>query len=151
MVRLDADWPQIAQCARNRASRSTLDADHLAYVIYTSGSTGTPKGVANTHAGLHNRLAWMQEPMGWRRTTRCCRRRRSASTSSVLEFFWPLIVRRRGSWWRRPARIAIRRGSSRRSRRISVTTLHFVPSMLQAFVEHLASVLTEAAQSSRAC
>src|SRR5262249_11947107 len=37
-----------------------LDADHVAYMIYTSGSTGQPKGAANTHLGLHNRLAWMQ-------------------------------------------------------------------------------------------
>ena len=33
-------------------------------MIYTSGSTGTPKGAANTHAGLHNRLAWMQDAYG---------------------------------------------------------------------------------------
>ena len=38
--------------------------DHLAYMIYTSGSTGKPKGAANTHAGLHNRLAWMQDAYG---------------------------------------------------------------------------------------
>ena len=37
---------------------------NLAYMIYTSGSTGTPKGAANTHAGLHNRLAWMQTAYG---------------------------------------------------------------------------------------
>ena len=44
--------------------RSSLDPGHLAYVIYTSGSTGKPKGAANTHAGLHNRLAWMQDAYG---------------------------------------------------------------------------------------
>ena len=41
-----------------------LHPGHLAYVIYTSGSTGKPKGAANTHEGLHNRLAWMQDAYG---------------------------------------------------------------------------------------
>ena len=39
-------------------------AGHLAYVIYTSGSTGAPKGVVVAHAGLANRLAWMQAAFG---------------------------------------------------------------------------------------
>ncbi|TGD57484.1 non-ribosomal peptide synthetase [Flavobacterium humi] len=38
----------------------TVKTDHLAYCIYTSGSTGKPKGVLNHHAGLYNRLVWMQ-------------------------------------------------------------------------------------------
>ena len=33
-------------------------------MIYTSGSTGQPKGVAVTHAGLVNRLGWMQGEYG---------------------------------------------------------------------------------------
>ncbi|WP_414478747.1 AMP-binding protein, partial [Pseudomonas putida] len=37
-----------------------LTPQHLAYVIYTSGSTGLPKGVMNEHAGVVNRLLWMQ-------------------------------------------------------------------------------------------
>jgi len=57
-----------------------LHGSNLSYMIYTSGSTGTPKGAANTHEGLHNRLAWMQAAYGSAMTTRFCRRRRSAST-----------------------------------------------------------------------
>ncbi|MFP9065862.1 AMP-binding protein, partial [Enterococcus faecalis] len=38
--------------------------EHIAYIIYTSGSTGRPKGVANRHAGLANRLRWMQDAYG---------------------------------------------------------------------------------------
>ncbi len=38
--------------------------DDVAYVIYTSGSTGRPKGVRNTHRGICNRLAWMQDAYG---------------------------------------------------------------------------------------
>lgn len=52
-VRLDTDWPQIAQeSAENPSSEPT--AESLAYVIYTSGSTGKPKGVEVTHRALAN-------------------------------------------------------------------------------------------------
>src|SRR6185295_18087466 len=54
------DWS--IQPATNPAPKTLgLTPKHLAYVIYTSGSTGQPKGVANEHAGLLNRLVWMQE------------------------------------------------------------------------------------------
>ena len=55
LVRLDADWPQIA---RQPATAPPLDLDprHPAYVIYTSGSTGTPKGVVVEHASLANKM-----------------------------------------------------------------------------------------------
>ena len=35
-----------------------------AYVIFTSGSTGRPKGAMNAHAGIVNRLLWMQQAYG---------------------------------------------------------------------------------------
>ncbi|WP_043179104.1 AMP-binding protein, partial [Streptomyces sp. NRRL F-2890] len=38
--------------------------EHPAYVIYTSGSTGRPKGVVVPHAGIVNRLLWMQDHYG---------------------------------------------------------------------------------------
>src|SRR5262249_30178447 len=39
----------------------SVDPRNLAYVIYTSGSTGQPKGVMVDHAGLTNRLLWLQD------------------------------------------------------------------------------------------
>ena len=48
LVRLDADWPQIARQPAT-APALGLDPHHPAYVIYTSGSTGTPKGVVVEH------------------------------------------------------------------------------------------------------
>ena len=74
-----------AEAAASMASMTApplegLRPDHLAYMIYTSGSTGKPKGAANTHAGLHNRLAWMQDAYGLGPMMWCCRRRRSGST-----------------------------------------------------------------------
>ena len=48
VVRLDADWPQIAR-APQQPPPLALDPQNPAYVIYTSGSTGTPKGVVVSH------------------------------------------------------------------------------------------------------
>jgi amino acid adenylation domain-containing protein len=57
LIRLDTDWPIIAEQSDERPSNQTT-ADNLAYVIYTSGSTGTPKGVAIEQRGLVNYLHW---------------------------------------------------------------------------------------------
>ena len=56
VLRLDADWPEIARCPRH-APAIRLDPHNPAYVIYTSGSTGTPKGVVVTHRGIPNLAA----------------------------------------------------------------------------------------------
>jgi len=51
VVRIDTEWPAIAQCSRIAPS-SDARADSLAYVIYTSGSTGDPKGVCVEHRNV---------------------------------------------------------------------------------------------------
>jgi amino acid adenylation domain-containing protein len=55
VVRLDADWDEIARCPAT-APVSGVGPDNLAYVIYTSGSTGMPKGVMIRHGGVVNYL-----------------------------------------------------------------------------------------------
>jgi len=55
VIRIDADWPQIASESRV-APRAALLPEHLAYVIFTSGSTGRPKGVQIAHRALTNLL-----------------------------------------------------------------------------------------------
>ncbi len=53
LVRLDADWPIIAQQPTSDIPDSQfLISNSLAYVIYTSGSTGVPKGCGITHANV---------------------------------------------------------------------------------------------------
>ena len=116
-----------------------LQGSNLAYMIYTSGSTGKPKGAANTHAGLHNRLAWMQDAYGLGCDDVVLQKTPFSFDVSVWEFFWPLMVGARlvvaaPGAHRDPARLIETIAAQQ------VTTLHFVPSMLQAFVEHLASV-----------
>src|SRR5215207_6475322 len=115
-----------------------LHGSHLAYMIYTSGSTGKPKGAANTHEGLHNRLAWMQDAYGLSANDAVLQKTPFGFDVSVWEFFWPLIA---------GARLVVAEpGAHRDPARLletieaqGVTTLHFVPSMLQAFAEHLSS------------
>ncbi len=64
---------------------------HPAYVIFTSGSTGRPKGVAVPHAGVVNRLAWMQDAFGLGAGDRVLQKTPFGFDVSVWEFFWPLL------------------------------------------------------------
>ncbi|SBT41188.1 non-ribosomal peptide synthetase [Micromonospora narathiwatensis] len=104
-----------------------------AYMIYTSGSTGRPKGVVVPHAGIVNRLAWMQHEYRLTPTDRVLQKTPSGFDVSVWEFFWATIVGAtlvvaRPEGHKDPAYLA---GLIRAER---VTTLHFVPSMLAAFL-----------------
>ena len=113
-------------------------------MIYTSGSTGKPKGAANSHEGLHNRLAWMQAAYELTSGDAVLQKTPFGFDVSVWEFFWPLMVGARlvvsaPGAHRDPARLV------RDDRAQGVTTLHFVPSMLQAFVEHAACCRSSAA------
>ncbi|SNT45953.1 non-ribosomal peptide synthase/polyketide synthase [Actinacidiphila glaucinigra] len=106
---------------------------HAAYVIYTSGSTGRPKGVAVPHAGVVNRLAWMQDAYRLTAHDRIVQKTPFGFDVSVWEFFWPLIegatlVAARPGGHRDPGYLADL------IRREQVTIAHFVPSMLQVFV-----------------
>ncbi|WP_266159409.1 non-ribosomal peptide synthase/polyketide synthase [Dyella silvatica] len=106
---------------------------HPAYVIYTSGSTGKPKGAPNTHAGLINRLAWMQHAYALRADDVVLQKTPFSFDVSVWEFFWPLLhgarmVLAKPGGHRDPAYLAAL------IQQHGVTTLHFVPSMLEAFL-----------------
>ena len=132
-VLLDADWPLIAR-ESDEAPRTAVGPDHLAYVIYTSGSTGQPKGAENAHRGIRNRLLWMQEAFGLDGTDAILQKTPFSFDVSVWEFFWPLmagarLVVAKPEGHRDPAYLARLIGQQ------GVTTLHFVPSMLQAFLE----------------
>ncbi|MGQ0554672.1 MAG: amino acid adenylation domain-containing protein [Nitrospiraceae bacterium] len=108
--------------------------DQLAYTIYTSGSTGRPKGAGNTHGGLLNRLQWMQEYFRLTPADRVLQKTPFSFDVSVWEFFWPLMT---------GAELVLalpdeHKDGVRLKERIvtqQVTTMHFVPPMLQAFLE----------------
>lgn len=113
--------------------------DDPAYVIFTSGSTGRPKGVVVTHRAIANRLAWMQELYPLRPGDRVLHKTPYTFDVSVWELFWPLQV---------GATVVIAPPGAHRDPRAlaelitehQVDTLHFVPSMLAAFVGDPVSV-----------
>ena len=111
-----------------------LVGSDLAYVIYTSGSTGKPKGAMNTHAGLLNRLEWMQDLYPIDERDAVVQKTPFTFDVSVWEFFWPLMVGARlvvarPGGHRDPAYLADLIESSR------VSAVHFVPSMLRLFLD----------------
>nr|WP_043274198.1 non-ribosomal peptide synthetase [Pseudomonas sp. CHM02] len=114
-----------------------LDGENLAYVIYTSGSTGQPKGAGNRHSALVNRLCWMQEAYALTASDTVLQKTPFSFDVSVWEFFWPLMTGARlvvaaPGDHRDPARMVALINAEQ------VTTLHFVPSMLQAFLQDAA-------------
>ncbi|WP_340053838.1 non-ribosomal peptide synthetase [Pseudomonas sp. JAI120] len=111
-----------------------LHGDNLAYVIYTSGSTGQPKGVGNTHAALAERLQWMQATYQLNDSDVLMQKAPISFDVSVWECFWPLITGCRlmlagPGEHRDPHRIA------QLVQAYGVTTLHFVPPLLQLFID----------------
>ncbi|MEA5567017.1 amino acid adenylation domain-containing protein [Anabaena sp. UHCC 0399] len=129
---IDTEWKKIST-QPNTNLESDVKPDNLAYVIYTSGSTGKPKGAMNTHKGICNRLLWMQETYQINSTDSVLQKTPFSFDVSVWEFFWTLLT---------GARLVIAQpGGHRDSSYLinliiqeQITTLHFVPSMLQIFL-----------------
>ena len=132
MVLLDGtDWAQ----ASTENPSVPVHRNGLAYVMYTSGSTGKPKGVGNRHVSLFNQLVWMEALFQSGGNDVVLQKTPYSFDVSLLELFWPLtngstlVIAAPGDH-RDPARLmdVIRTHG--------VTTIHFVPSMLQAFMAH---------------
>lgn len=108
--------------------------ENLAYVMYTSGSTGKPKGVALPHQGVVNRLLWMHDTFALSTDDRVLQKTPFNFDVSVWEFFWPLIS---------GATLVIAKPDGHRDaeylgnliKHQSITTLHFVPPMLERFLD----------------
>jgi amino acid adenylation domain-containing protein len=130
---LDADWDQISAPGSEFAP-VIMSGANACYVIYTSGTTGRPKGTINTHAGVCNRLLWMQD--AYKLTANDCVLQKTPFSFdvSVWEFFWPLMI---------GARLVMAEPGGHRDpeylvnviKEQRVTVLHFVPSMLKVFLE----------------
>ncbi|MEL7037157.1 MAG: amino acid adenylation domain-containing protein [Cyanobacteria bacterium J06592_8] len=114
--------------------RNNITNQNSIYVIYTSGSTGQPKGVINTHKGVCNRLLWMQNTYQLSASERILQKTPYSFDVSVWEFFWPLL---------NGACLVIAKPEGHKDSYYlvdliinqQITTLHFVPSMLQVFLE----------------
>jgi amino acid adenylation domain-containing protein len=133
VVCLDTDWESLiaSQSTENPTCEAKLE--NLAYVIYTSGSTGKPKGAMNTHGSILNRLLWMQDAYRLNSEDAVLQKTPFSFDVSVWEFFWPLMF---------GARLVVARPEGHKDSDYliktiiaeRVTTMHFVPSMLQIFL-----------------
>ncbi|NPE72866.1 amino acid adenylation domain-containing protein [Dickeya dadantii] len=105
-------------------------------MIYTSGSTGRPKGVVVGHQAIVNRLWWMQHQYPLQADDVVLQKTPCSFDVSVWEFFWPLMT---------GARLVMAPPDAHRDpdalvqliNDYAVTTMHFVPSMLAAWVSAL--------------
>jgi len=110
------------------------DPKSLAYMIYTSGSTGKPKGAMNTKEGILNRLLWMKDYMKITPEDKIFQKTSFSFDVSVWEFFLPLIS---------GARLVFAKPEGHKDSKYliheiinkNITHIHFVPSMLQVFLE----------------
>ncbi|MCP4695780.1 MAG: amino acid adenylation domain-containing protein, partial [Gammaproteobacteria bacterium] len=133
IICLDTDWEEIARESRENPDSGVSSKD-LIYAIYTSGSTGKPKGAPNTHEALVNRILWMQDAYPLTPDDRILQKTPFSFDVSGWEFWWPLLTGCR--------LVAAKPGGHKDSAYLvkliadqKITTLHFVPSMLQIFLE----------------
>ncbi|EBA8974394.1 enterobactin non-ribosomal peptide synthetase EntF [Salmonella enterica] len=109
---------------------------HTAYIIFTSGSTGRPKGVMVGQTAIVNRLLWMQDHYPLTADDVVAQKTPCSFDVSVWEFFWPFIA---------GAKLVMAEPEAHRDplamqrffAQYGVTTTHFVPSMLAAFIASL--------------
>jgi amino acid adenylation domain-containing protein len=133
VVTIDADGVAFADYSQANPITS-IQLEKAAYVIYTSGSTGKPKGAINTHKGLCNRLLWMQDTYQLEVCDRVLQKTPFSFDVSVWEFFWTLFT---------GATLVVAKPGGHQDlsylvqliNQQQITTLHFVPSMLQVFLE----------------
>ncbi|MER8224367.1 amino acid adenylation domain-containing protein [Streptomyces sp. NPDC094143] len=116
------------------ATLPAVGPGHLAYLIYTSGSTGRPKGVLGEHGPACNRIRWGMEAFPAGPGTVVLQKTPIHFDVSVWEIFWTLatgatLVLARPDGHRDPAYLAARLAAE------GVTDVHFVPSMLAAFLD----------------
>ncbi|MFE1593316.1 amino acid adenylation domain-containing protein [Nocardia sp. NPDC058705] len=108
-------------------------ADNLAYVIHTSGSTGMPKGVMLTHRQLVNQFRWAQRTYPHGPGDVVLHKTPVTFDIAAWELLWPLhtgatVVIAAPDGHHDPDYLAELIAER------AVTTVHFVPSMLDAFL-----------------
>ncbi|QLR42219.1 enterobactin non-ribosomal peptide synthetase EntF [Enterobacter sp. RHBSTW-00994] len=120
--------------------------EQTAYIIFTSGSTGRPKGVMVGQTAIVNRLLWMQDHYPLDASDVVAQKTPCSFDVSVWEFWWPFIA---------GAKLVMAEPEAHRDpqamqsffAQYGVTTTHFVPSMLAAFVTSLTPENTDCCQT----
>ncbi|MGL5972267.1 MAG: amino acid adenylation domain-containing protein, partial [Oscillospiraceae bacterium] len=108
----------------------------IAYIIYTSGTTGEPKGVEIENKAVINRIYWMNEKYPIYESSAILQKTSYTFDVSVWEMLW---------WGFYGAKVVmLEQGDEKSPEKIcetiekhKVTTMHFVPSMLNMFLTHL--------------
>ncbi|MEJ5068490.1 enterobactin non-ribosomal peptide synthetase EntF [Enterobacter sp. MYb186] len=122
--------------AESSAPLNLSAPEQTAYIIFTSGSTGRPKGVMVGQTAIVNRLLWMQNHYPLTAADVVAQKTPCSFDVSVWEFWWPFIA---------GAKLVMAEPEAHRDplamqdffAKYGVTTTHFVPSMLAAFVASL--------------
>lgn len=117
----------------------TVNPDDACYIIYTSGTTGEPKGVINEHEAVVNRIAWMQNQYGVNGSDKLIQKTPYGFDVSVWEFLLPIFS---------GATLFVAKPDGHKEvdylvdtiNQNGITTIHFVPSMLSAFLEDESSL-----------
>ncbi|WKG10292.1 amino acid adenylation domain-containing protein [Nocardia sp. PE-7] len=117
-----------------------LRPENTAYLIFTSGSTGKPKGVAVSHGAVVNQLLWKTAAFGLGRDDSVLLKTAATFDLSVWEFWSAAVC---------GGRLVITAAEGHRDPAYllrvlathSVTTLHVVPSMLDALLTESAGDL----------
>ncbi|WP_267874895.1 non-ribosomal peptide synthetase [Shewanella psychropiezotolerans] len=136
-VTIDLDEPFYRQIDSSNLEPYS-NSEHLAYVIYTSGTTGKPKGTMLPHRGIVNRITWMQATYPLSGSDVVLQKTPYVFDVSVWELFW--------AHWYGATLVQAKPDGHKDSDYLnklivkeSVTTLHFVPSMLEAYNGFLTS------------
>ena len=138
LIELDNQWSEIiavAEATDKSVLLNSATSANLAYVIYTSGSTGKPKGVMVEHRALMNRIEWMQQTYFLTSEDIVLQKTPYSFDVSVWEFVWPLMS---------GASIVFAKPEGHKDvdylekliNQQQVTTLHFVPSMFNSYINN---------------
>lgn len=122
-----------------------INKNQLAYVLYTSGSTGKPKGVMLEHESVVNRIAWQQKCYPIKENDCLIQKTSYAFDVSVWELFW---------WTFTGAKLHLIKTGDEKSPEVlissiysrQVSAIHFVPTMLGAFLDYIESTPDSASQ-----
>ena len=123
----DQRWPNLS---------SINQPSDLMYVIYTSGSTGSPKGVMIEHRSITNRILWAQKQYPMSHDDVFLFKTPYTFDVSLPEIFWAGLA---------AATICILPSGEEANPKLiaeliaahKITRIHFVPSMLNAFLDYI--------------
>ncbi|PYG87829.1 fengycin family lipopeptide synthetase D/tyrocidine synthetase-3 [Ruminiclostridium sufflavum DSM 19573] len=132
---LDSGNNETGACDFRLALEEVNNSRNPAYVIYTSGSTGIPKGVVIEHYSLVNRLNWMQKRYPVGKGDVILQKTPYTFDVSVWEQFW-WALNGAAVHFLEPGEEKDPEAIVRAIEENKITVLHFVPSMLNIFLEY---------------